>query len=135
MFNETKCSLLSIGSRQTSTEPSDHQYTINGLSISSSSQQKDPGIIIILSSDLPWSHHISKIVFNATKYYACFADHSVPQTIQSPRKGCIYISLVRLQILYGSQIWRPMQLKDIKPVQRRATMLYSMIILPTIDQD
>ena len=102
---------------------------------SSSSQQKDLGVIIILSSDLSWSHHISKIVSNATKYYACFANHSVPRTIQSPRKDCIYISLVRLQILYGSQIWRPMQLKDIKPVQRRATMLYSMIILPTIDQD
>ena len=39
-------------------------------------------------------------------------------------KKKLYISLVRSQLLYGSQIWRPVQLKDIKPiasVQRRAT--------------
>ena len=121
MFNETKCSLLSIGSRHTSTEPSDHQYTINGLSVSSSSQQKDLGIII--SSDLSWTHHISMIVSNAYKVLCllCRLFCSSNNTITKKR---LYISLVRSQILYGSQIWRSLQLKDIKSiesVQRRAT--------------
>ena len=36
----------------------------------------------------------------------------------------LYISLVRSQLLYGSQIWRPVLIKDIKSleqIQRRAT--------------
>ena len=40
-----------------------------------------------------------------------------------PRKK-LYISLVRSQLIYGSQIWRPLQLKDInliESLQRRAT--------------
>ena len=56
MFNENKCSLLSIDFGHSPFEPSNHQYFINGLSISQSSQQKDLGIII--SSDLSWSHHM-----------------------------------------------------------------------------
>ena len=42
--------------------------------------------------------------------------------ISPPKRD--YISLVRSQLLYGSQIWRPLHLKDTNPiesVQRRAT--------------
>ena len=121
MFNETKCSLLSIYSRHTPTEPSDHQYIINGLPISLNSQQKDLGITI--SSDLSWSHHISKIVSNAYKVL-CLLRRTFCSSNNISTKKRLYISLVRSQLLYGSQIWRPTQLKDIKPiesVQRRAT--------------
>ena len=102
MFNETKCSLLSIGSRHTSSEPSDHQYTINGISVSSS-QQKDLGII---SSNLSWTHHISKIVSNAYEVL-CLLRRSFCSSNNTITKKRLYISLVRSQLLYGSQIWRP----------------------------
>ena len=121
MFNETKCSLLSIDSGHTSTDQSDHQYHINGLSISSSSQQKDLGIII--SSDLSWSDHISKIVSNAYKILGLLR-RSFCSPNNTTTKKRLYISLVRSQLLYGSQMWRPLQRKDmnkIESVQHRAT--------------
>ena len=52
MFNETKCSLLSIGPAN----ENHHRYFINNQPIISSSLQKDLGILV--SSDLSWYHHI-----------------------------------------------------------------------------
>ena len=121
MFNETKCSLLSIISGRTSAEQSECQYFIIERPISSSNQQKDLGIII--SSNLSWSHHASKITSKAYKILGLLR-RTFCSINNVPTKKRLYISLVRSQLLYGSQIWRPLQLKDMKPIeslQRRAT--------------
>ena len=119
-FNETKCSLLSFIS-SASTNQSDHQYRINGIAISSSNQQKDLGVLV--SSDLSWSHHIANLTSKAYKILRLLRRTFSP-SIDITTKKRLYISLVRSQLLYGSQIWRPLHLKDINPiesVQRRAT--------------
>ncbi len=121
MFNETECSLLSIVSGHTSAEQSEHQYFINERPISSSNQQNDLGIMT--SSNLSWSHHASKITYKAYKILGLL-HRTFCSTNNVPAKKRLYISLVRSQLLYGSQIWRPLQLKDMKPIeslQRRAT--------------
>ena len=122
LFNETKCSILSIISR-VSPDHSDPQteYFINGLPISSCNQQKDLGILI--SSDLSWSHHISRITSKAYKILGLLRRTFASSNNVTTKKK-LYISLVRSQLTYGSQIWRPFLLKDINPIeqiQRRAT--------------
>ena len=95
--------------------------SINERPISSSNQQKDLGIMI--SSNLSWSHHASKITSKAYKILGLLC-RTFCSTNNVPTKKRLYISLVRSQLLYGSQIWRPLQLKDTKPIeslQRRAT--------------
>ena len=96
-----------------------HQYLMNELPISATDKQRDLGIII--SSDLSWSYHISKIVSKAYKILGLLR-----RTLNDiTTKKRLYISLVRSQLmtLYGSQIWRPLLVKDMKPIeslQRRA---------------
>ena len=119
-FNETKCSLLPIISCPSANQ-SDHQYLINGIPISSSNQQKDLGVLV--SSDLSWSHHIAKITSKAYKILGLLR-RTFSSSSDITTKKRLYISLVRSQLLYGSQIWRPLHLKDTNPiesVQRRAT--------------
>ena len=109
MFNETKCSLLSIISGHISIEQSEQQYFINKQLITPSNQQKDLGILI--SSDLSWSHHASKITSKAYKILGLIR-RTFCSSANVATKKRLYISLVRSQFLYGSQIWRPLQFNE-----------------------
>ena len=121
IFNETKCSLISITSCGP-TSQSHHQYLINGLPIVPRNQQTDLGILV--SSDLSWSQHIDKITSRAYKMLGLLRRTFSSSCNITTKKRLYIISLVRSQLLYGSQIWRPLLHKDINPiesVQRRAT--------------
>ena len=131
-FNESKCSLLSVTSNRASTTPSDlhHQYLINELPISVTDKQRDLGIIV--SSDLSWSYHIlSKIVSKAYKILGLLRrTFCSSNDITTKKRLYIILSLVRSQLMYGSQIWRPLLVKDMKPIeslQRRAAK-YNIIL-------
>ena len=123
MFNETKCSIMSIFSHPSLDQDSDPQteYLINGLAILPCKQQKDLGILV--SSDLSWSDHVSRITSKAYKILRLLRRTFTSQ-INVTTKKKLYIALVRSQLTYASQIWRPMLLKDLYPIehiQRRAT--------------
>ena len=121
MFNKTKCFILSIVSGRLMSVQGEPQYFINDQLITLSNQQKDLGIMI--SSDLSWSHHVTMITSKAYKILGLIRRTFCSSTNVTTKKR-LYISLVRSQFLYGSQIWRPLQHKDMKSiesVQRRAT--------------
>ena len=76
-----------------------------------------------LSGDLSWTNHILYVTTKAYKirgllrrsYRNCISVHS---------KKLLYISLVRSQLIYGSQVWHPCLLNNIdalETVQRRST--------------
>ena len=97
-----------------------HQYNINGKTVTTADQHKDLGIII--SSNLTFSLHYETISAKAYKMLGllrrAFETHS---TIVKKK---LYLSLVRSQLTYCSQIWRPFLHKDIlfiEKIQRRAT--------------
>ena len=114
MFNETKCSLLSITSCGP-TRQSYHQYLINRLPIAPSNQQKDLGILVSSDLDLSRSHHIAKITSKAYKMLGLLC-RTFSSSCDITTKKRLYISLVRSQLLYGSQIWT-LLLKDINPIE------------------
>ena len=77
------------------------------------------------SADLSWSHHISIITAKAYKMLGLLR-RSFTCNVLSVRKR-LYISLVRSQLSYGSQVWRPSLIKDIvnlERVQRKASKYF-----------
>ena len=74
----------------------------------------------IYHNNLSWSYHISMIISEAYKIL-CLLRRTFCSSNNVTTKKRLYISLVRSQLLYGSHIWRPLQLKDIESLQRRAT--------------
>ena len=81
---------------------------------------KDLGIIV--TNNLSWSSHHHHICSKA--YFALNLIRRTISTTSIDVKRRLYISLVRSNLSYCSQLWRPQHLKDIallERVQRRAT--------------
>ena len=75
------------------------------------------------STDLSWNKHYEYI---ATKAYRSLGllRRTFGNTNSISARKLLYISLVRSQLIYGSQLWHPHLIKDIvilESVQRRAT--------------
>ena len=82
---------------------------------------KDLGIMV--SDDLSWSNHLTHITNKAYKKLGLLR-RSLCYNNSTSTKKRLYVTLIRSQLLYCSQIWRPYLRKDIKlieNVQRRAT--------------
>lgn len=125
-FNELKCILLSFqpnnsSNYQLAPTPTTSQYQINGHRITSRLQHKDLGVV--MSHDLSWTNHLTSITNQAYKKLGLLRRSFSSVTSVSAKKS-LYLSLIRSQLIYCSQVWRPHLVKDIKlleNVQRRAT--------------
>ena len=76
-----------------------------------------------MSHDLSWSKHTTQITCNAHRILGLLR-RSFSAINNTATKKRLHISLVRSQLLYGSQIWKPALIKDIRSleqIQRRAT--------------
>ena len=115
-FNENKFVHLCYWAGSPDVTPT---YTINGRVIGHKTQHKDLGILF--TSDLSWSQHYQLITSKAYKTLGLLRRTFTGNSTQA--KKLLYISLVRSQLLYCSQLWRPHLIKDIQMlerVQRRA---------------
>ena len=77
----------------------------------------------MMTSDTSWSNHIALISSKAYKKLGLLR-RTFCSTNSIWAKKSLYLSLVRSQLVYCSQIWRPSLLKDIitlETIQRRAT--------------
>ena len=96
------------------------EYNINNKTISKVVKIKDLGII--LSSNLNWDYHYKKITGRAYKFLSLLRRTFTTDSILAKKR--LYISIIRSQLSYCSQVWRPYYIKDIlllERIQRRAT--------------
>ena len=95
-------------------------YTVNGNPIKQLLQHKDLGVIF--SYNFNWTDHYKTITTKAYQILGLIRCTFRVNCIEAKKQ--LYISLVRSQIMYCSQIWRPQLIRDIttlERVQRRAT--------------
>ena len=114
-FNVSKCLQLSFNSSLTTS------YHIDSNLLSPAKSHRDLGII--LSSDLSWSNHFNHITAKAYRSLGLLR-RVFGKSTSTPVKKTLYISLVRSQLTYGSQLWNPHFIKDVinlERVQRHAT--------------
>ena len=96
------------------------EYTINNKIIEQKPFHKDLGITS--TNDLNWAKHTSIICAKAYQTLGLLRRTFKTNGVEAKKQ--LYISLVRFQVLYCSQLWRPQLLKDIQSlehIQCRAT--------------
>ena len=92
-------------------------YQIGNMEVKSTTSHRDLGINV--TNSFSWSDHCNTIL--CQKAYRSL--HLLRRTISGTKRR-LYVSLVRSNLTYCSQLWRPYLLKDIQKierVQRRAT--------------
>ena len=119
-FNFAKFVYIQFWSRNT-LDTSNAIFTMDNKPITTAECFKDLGVLV--TQDLSWDSHYKLISGKAYKMLGLIRrSFSVSCPILARRK--LYISLVRYQFLYCSQIWRPSLIKHInilERIQRRAT--------------
>ena len=117
-FNAKKCKVLTITRKKT---PIHYYYNMNGQVLEHVSSIKDLGVTI--DSELKWSMHIDNIVSKANRMSHLVLrslGHNAPVTV----KKQLYVSLVRSNLEYCSQIWSGTTKQNViklERVQRSAT--------------
>jgi len=115
MFSINKCLHLSINHKLPTT------YSVGGNSLPQLHSHRDLGLL--LADDLSWNNHYQHIISKAYKYLGLLRRaFSNCQSIRA--KKILYITLVRSQLTYCSQLWNPYLIKDtviLERIQRQAT--------------
>ena len=119
-LNQSKCGVLHL---TRSREPTITQYTVLGTPVNRPNSQKGLGMSI--TGDLKWNKQVQEISSKANKMLGFVKRTAYMIGNQSVRKA-LYLTLVRSQLAYGSQVWAPQTVSNIltiERVQRRATKI------------
>ena len=117
-FNAKKCKVFTV-TRQNN--PVNFHYNLNGQVLERVTNIRDLGII--LDSDLTWSTHVTSIVKKANQM-SYLVKRSVGHSAPIPVKKQLYLSLVRSNVEYCSQVWGGISKQEnvmLEKVQRTAT--------------
>lgn len=109
-FNLDKFTCMRFVDRSCQYQSSLSAYKLDEFELPFSSTHKDLGLY--LSDDLSWSHHYAKIVAKAYKTLGLLRRIFKSSSVQAKRR--LYVILIRSQLTYGSQLWRPYLVKDIR---------------------
>ena len=115
-FKVPKCAHLRFGS----VSP-DSSFTINGVPVPTVTVYKDVGVLI--TSNLSFTPHLNRILSKAYNSLG-MVRRVVPSNSNMDLKRTLYLTLVRSQVTYCCQVWRPYLVQDsraLERLQRRAS--------------
>ena len=96
-------------------------YTLEDYNVQPLDQHRDLGVFLL--TDLSWIAHYKKICCNG--YCSLYLiRHSFSSALLVNLKRDLYLAVVKPQLTYCSQVWRPKPIKEIlllERIQRRGT--------------
>ena len=122
-FNHSKCKVLSVTRKKS---PLIYRYNLGNNQLQFSDVEIDLGIII--GSKLLWNGQVNELRSKTNQMLGLVRRSTIEMTDTNARKF-LYLSLVRSNFSYASQVWCPQSVKlieDIEKVQRRATNLFNL---------
>ena len=117
-FNASKCKVLTVTRKKS---PVSYDYYLGPEKLLRVQEEKDLGVII--SSKLLWESHIHAIIAKANKLLGLLK-RTCPLLTDTKVRRTLYLSLVKSQLCFATEIWSPAHssLKaKVERVQRRAT--------------
>ena len=117
-FNASKCKVITVTRKK---DPLLYDYTLNGQTLERVSCINDLGVTI--NDELNWSKHIDSITSKARRL-CWLIKRSVGYNASTRVKKQLYVSLVRSNVEYCSQIWSGtshININKLERVQRSAT--------------
>ena len=121
-FNLSKCALVHFHSSRQEIATS---HTMGDTEISNPECHNDLGIIF--SGNLSWTKHHEYILAKAYGKLSIVRQTFSSYCTVGTRKK-LYISLIRSQLVYGSQLWRPMLIKDISSLEQLQRRVMKFIL-------
>ena len=102
-------------------QPLNYDYTLNHARLERVTEEKDLGVTVFKT--LSWEKHVNTVAAKANKLLGLLK-RTCPLLTDVSVRRTLYLSLVKSQLCFGTQVWSPSQqyLKArIERVQRRAT--------------
>ena len=120
-FNISKCQVLHMSRKRTPSHTHTN-YHLGGQDLQVAIATKDLGVTV--SNNLSWSTHISQMCAKANRTLGLTKRVCGKDIVDQETRKLLYITLVRSQLEYASNLWSPYTIKEralIENVQRRAT--------------
>ena len=117
-FNASKCKVLTISRRKS---PIETKYYLGANELLRVDSETDLGITV--TRKLSWNQHINQIVSKANKMLGLLR-RTCPLLTNCDARRTLYLSLVKSQLCYATEVWSPSQSTyktNLERIQRRAT--------------
>ena len=117
-FNTSKCKALTISRRK---QPIVLNYHLGSAELIRVDSEVDLGITV--TSNLSWNRHITKLITKANSTLGLLR-RTCPMLTNCDARRTLYLSLVKSQLSYATEIWSPYQSLNkisLEKLQRRAT--------------
>ena len=117
-FNTNKCKALTVTRKKS---PLVYNYHLGDTSLLCVNEEKDLGVVI--ANNLKWDSHVNGIVSKANRMLGLLK-RSCPLLRDTQVRRTLYLSLVKSQVCFASEVWSPSVVglrRLLERVQRRAT--------------
>ncbi len=117
-FNSSKCKVLTITRKK---YPLTYDYQMNSKAVSRVEKEKDLGACV--NSNLTWNDHIFTITAKGNRMVGLLK-RTCPLLTNTTVRRTLYLTLVRSQLTYDTEVWSRHTTKlisKVESVQRRAT--------------